>query len=68
VIIANIFAWPAGYFVMNRWLEQFAYRISIGLDLFLMAGCIALGISLLTVSYQAMKAALKNPAEALRFE
>ena len=68
VIIANIFAWPAGYFVMNWWLENFAYRISIGVDLFLIAGCTALVISLVTVSYQALKAALKNPAESLRFE
>ena len=53
---------------MNQWLHNFAYRIDIGLWTFLYAGVIALVIALLTVSYQAIRAAIANPVEALRYE
>lgn len=68
VIISNIVAWPIVYFVMNKWLQNFAYRIHIGWWIFFIAGALALVISLLTVSYQAVKAALANPVETLRYE
>jgi putative ABC transport system permease protein len=68
VLIANLLAWPVAYFAMNRWLQDFAYRIEIGWWVFALAGGMALLIALLTVSTQALKAALANPVEALRYE
>jgi putative ABC transport system permease protein len=68
VLVANIIAWPVAYFVMNKWLQDFAYRINIGWWIFALAGGLALLIALLTVSSQALKAALANPVEALRYE
>jgi putative ABC transport system permease protein len=53
---------------MNKWLQNFAYRISIGWWIFVLAGVIALLIALLTVSWQSFRAASKNPVEALRYE
>jgi putative ABC transport system permease protein len=68
VLVANIIAWPIAYYAMNRWLQGFAYRISIGLWTFVLAAVLAFVIALLTVSYQALKAAIANPVEALRYE
>ena len=68
VLIANFFAWPIAYYVMNRWLQNFAYRIGIGVWSFLLAALLAIVIALLTVSFQAIRAALTNPVEALRYE
>ncbi|GAI06002.1 unnamed protein product, partial [marine sediment metagenome] len=68
VLIANIFAWPAAYFVMNKWLQSFAYRINIGVWMFVVSAVFAVGIALITVSYQAFKAARANPVDSLRFE
>ncbi len=68
VIIANLIAWPIAYYAMNQWLQSFAYRINLGISTFILSGLIALLIALLTVSYQAVKAARANPVEALRYE
>jgi putative ABC transport system permease protein len=68
VLCANIIAWPIAYFALNRWLENFAYRIDIGWWVFVLAGGLALMIALLTVSTQAIKAAVANPVDALRYE
>ena len=68
VLIANIVAWPIAYYAMNRWLQNFAYRVDLGWQVFALAGGMALLIALLTVSAQAIKAALANPVEALRYE
>jgi len=68
VLIANLIAWPVAYFAMNQWLQNFAYRINIELGTFILAGVLALIIALLTVSYQAVKAAKANPVDALRYE
>jgi putative ABC transport system permease protein len=53
---------------MNQWLQSFAYRINMGILIFILAGVIAVMIALVTVSYQAIKAALSNPVESLRYE
>jgi putative ABC transport system permease protein len=66
VILANVLAWPLAWFAMEKWLEDFAYRVDIGVSAFLMAGAAAFVIALLTVSYQALKAASANPVKALR--
>lgn len=68
VLIANLIAWPVAYFAMNKWLQDFAYRIGINWWIFALAGGLALLIALLTISMQAVKAALANPVEALRYE
>ena len=65
---ANIIAWPAAYLLTDRWLENFAYRIGISWTTFVLAGFLALSIALITVSFQAVKAALTNPVETLRYE
>ena len=68
VLLANIIAWPIGFYVMNNWLDNFAYRIGIEWWVFLAAGLIAQIIALMTVSHQALKSALTNPAETLQYE
>ena len=68
VLIALVLAAPLAYLAMTRWLEAFAYRVEISWPIFLMAGLIALLIALLTVSYQAARAALADPVKALRYE
>jgi putative ABC transport system permease protein len=68
VMISIIIACPIAWYVMNKWLQNFAYRISISLWLFILAGAIALLIAFLTVSWQSYRAAGKNPIEALRYE
>lgn len=68
VVIANLIAWPIAYYLMNNWLKDFAYRIELNWTVFILSGLIALLIALATVSYQAIKAALANPVESLRYE
>ncbi len=68
VLAANIIAAPIAYFVIHRWLQEFAYRIDINIGMFLLAASIAFMIALLTVSYQAIRAATANPVEALKYE
>jgi putative ABC transport system permease protein len=53
---------------MNKWLESFAYHIKLGPDIFIIAVLIAVGIALLTITWQALKTARANPVEALRYE
>jgi putative ABC transport system permease protein len=68
VLLANLIAWPLAYFTMNRMLEVYAYRISLDVWIFLVAGAAALILAIATVSYQSIKAALTNPVETLRYE
>jgi len=68
VIIAFCIAAPVGGFLMNRWLMNYAFRTKINLWIFLLAGIVALIIALLTVSYQAIRAANANPGDSLRYE
>jgi len=68
VILANLIAWPVAWLVMNKWLQNFAFRIDIHIWLFLTASVIALVIALLTVGFQAIRTASANPVDALRYE
>ncbi len=68
VLAANVIAWPVAYLAMRSWLRGFAYRIDLGPGPFLLAGAAVLFIAVVTVSHQAIKAALANPADALRTE
>jgi putative ABC transport system permease protein len=68
VLLANLIAWPIAWFAMNTWLKNFAYRIEISWWVFALAGGLAFVIALLTVSTQAIRAAVANPVESLRYE
>jgi putative ABC transport system permease protein len=68
ITIAFIVAIPAAYYFMNKWLQNFAYQTELSWWIFALAGIIALGIALLTVSWQSWRAATRNPVEALRYE
>jgi len=68
VILANIFAAPVAYYLANRWLENFAYRVELGWMQFLLAGALTVIIALTTVCYQAIKAARTNPVDVLKYE
>ncbi len=68
VAVANLISWPASYFIMNRWLQNFTYRIDMGLWMFALAAGLALLMALFTISFQTIKAATANPADSLRYE
>ena len=68
VLIASVVAFPVAWWTMNKWLEDFAYRINIGWWVFIIAGLSAIVIALVTVSFQAVRAALANPVKSLRTE
>ncbi len=68
VIIAIIIAIPIAWWAMNKWLNDFAYHVNISWRVFALAGIVALLIALITVSFQAIKAAIANPVKSLRSE
>ncbi|MDB5262619.1 MAG: hypothetical protein JWQ14_1900 [Adhaeribacter sp.] len=68
VLVANILAWPLAWYGLHRWLQDFAYRVEMGWWVFVLAGVLALLIALLTISLQAIKAAVANPVKSLRTE
>ena len=68
VVVAVIIASPVAWWLMNRWLEDFAYRINIEWTVFLIAGIDAIAIALMTLSFQAIRAAVANPVKSLRTE
>jgi len=68
VLIATIIAVPIGYYCMHKWLQNFAYQISISYTVFVFAGAIAMLIAFVTISFQSIKAALANPVKSLRSE
>src|SRR5699024_3248021 len=68
VLIGFVIAVPIAFYFMNQWLQGFAYRIDLGVGIFLLAGGLALLIALATVSWQSIRAALANPVDSLRSE
>lgn len=68
ILVANAAAWPIAFLAMTKWLQNYTYRITIGIWPFLLAGTTALLIALVTVGFQTVKAATANPVEALRYE
>ncbi|MGE5846484.1 MAG: ABC transporter permease [Ignavibacteria bacterium] len=68
VLLANLFAWPVAYFAMNKWLDDFAFRINVQFWSFIAAAMASIMIALLTISYQSIKAAVANPIRSLRYE
>ena len=68
VLISTIVAWPVAYYFMNRWLQDFAYRIDLSFLTFILSSFTALIIGLITISFQAFRAATANPIDALKYE
>jgi len=68
VFIAIAIATPLAWYAMNNWLQDFAYKIAIGWQIFLLSGCIAILIAVITISFQSIKASLANPVHSLRTE
>jgi len=68
IIISNVIAWPLAYYIMDKWLESFAYRMTIKLETFIISAILVFVIAILAVSSQALKAAMANPIKALRCE
>jgi|WetSurMetagenome_2_1015567.scaffolds.fasta_scaffold00258_17 putative ABC transport system permease protein len=68
VLVSFVIAAPAAWYIMHRWLENFAYRTDLSWWIFAVSGLLALGVALLTVSWQSWRAATRNPVEALRYE
>ncbi len=68
VVLAGIISVPVSYYAMNEWLKNFAYRISISPWVFILAGLLAFFIAFVTISFQAVKAAIANPVKSIRYE
>jgi putative ABC transport system permease protein len=68
ILLANVIAWPIGWYAMHKWLQNFAYRSSLNPLLFLIAGLLSLVIAAFPISYQAVKAAFADPISSLRYE
>jgi len=68
IAISNVVAWPLGYFAMRAFLQNYPFRTSMGIEIFLIAGLGAFGIAFITIFYQTFKAARANPVETLKFE
>jgi hypothetical protein len=68
VAFASLVAWPLAYYVLVDWLADFSYRIDLSISVFILSTLLAIGVALITVSYQAWKAAQINPVDALKYE
>jgi putative ABC transport system permease protein len=68
VLLANLIAWPIGYFAMNKWLRNFAYRTRLSADIFLLSSFLTLAIAAFTVGLQTLKSATADPVDSLRYE
>ena len=68
MILANFVAWPIAWYAMNKWLQNFAYRINITWETFLLSGLTALVIALLTIGFQSVRVASENPIKSLQYE
>lgn len=68
VFVAILIAVPVAWYVMDRWLQDFAYKINIGWTVFAIAGCLAMLVAIVTISFQSIKAAVANPVKSLRTE
>ena len=68
VAVANLIAWPVAWYAMNTWLENFHNRVALEWWVFLASGILALFVALITVGWLALRAAIANPVESLRYE
>jgi len=68
VLFSNIIAWPLAWYVMNRWLEEYAYHMNIDIGLFFIVGSSVMVVALLSVGYRAIRAACADPVDAIKYE
>ena len=68
VLIANLIAWPIAWYLMDNWLDNFAFHVSFGWWIFVIAGLISIVIASSTVMFQSIKTGLTNPINALKYE
>jgi putative ABC transport system permease protein len=68
VLFSNLISWPVAYLIMNKWLQNFAYKVNLSVWMFFLAGLSALFIALITISFQSIKAAKANPIDSLKYE
>ncbi|UCE39099.1 MAG: FtsX-like permease family protein, partial [Thermoplasmata archaeon] len=68
VLVANVIGWPIAYFAMSNWLRNFAYRIGVGLEIFVFSSLLTLAVAIAAVAFQSFRAATSNPADSLRYE
>ncbi len=68
ILLANLIAWPVAYYLMKKWLHNFAYRIELGVGIFALSALLALGVALITVSWQSLRAATADPVHSLKYE
>jgi putative ABC transport system permease protein len=68
VVLGILIAWPLAYYFLNKWLQNYYYRIDLSIWMFVVSDCIAVGISVLTIIIQAVRAAKSIPVETLRYE
>jgi putative ABC transport system permease protein len=68
VLVANIIAWPVAYYAISKWLDDFSYKTDMGIWIYILSAIVALLISVITISFQSIKAANTNPVETLRYE
>jgi len=68
VLIAIVIGFPLVWWIMNNWLQEFAYRVPVGAGVFIVAGMSIVLITIITISFQAIKAAVANPVKSLRTE
>jgi putative ABC transport system permease protein len=68
ILFANLIALPAAYYILNKWLSGFAYRMGFSVWFLLIPSAFTLGLAALTVSYHTVKAATANPVDSLRYE
>ena len=68
ILVAVVLACPIAWYLIHLWLQTFAYHISIGVDIFIISGLLAIAVALLTVTGQSLRAANANPIDSLRYE
>ena len=68
VLVANVIAWPAAYFAISKWLDDFAYKTDVGFLIYILAAFAALFVSVITISFQSIKTARTNPVKVLKYE
>ncbi len=68
ILVANLLAWPVAFILAKKWLQGFAYRMRLSWEIFVVSAVLALAVATITVCYQAIKAAITNPVESLRYE
>jgi putative ABC transport system permease protein len=68
VLVADVIAWPIAYYMMSGWLRNFAYRIGVGMEIFIFSSLLTLAVAIAAVTFQSLRAATSNPADSLRYE